>query len=126
MLLIVLCQDLDIIVFRHADRAAHGGVNQLTHAFGESRVLMLFDVNANQWHGMTPDRMWVSSKYMMVNLYQACILSGRRTAQSRQQRRSQWSEPARDSGVSADINVESEIAIASRLTPTGACSALGI
>ncbi|TKJ83987.1 hypothetical protein PkoCFBP13504_13960 [Pseudomonas koreensis] len=36
------------------------------------------------------------------------------------------SEPARDSGGSANICVESHTAIASRLTPTGFCVWLGI
>ncbi|MNL77720.1 hypothetical protein D3C87_2039590 [compost metagenome] len=56
MVFIVLRQYLEIIVFRHGDGAVHGGVDELADAFGEGGILMLFDVDTNQWHGMSPDR----------------------------------------------------------------------
>lgn len=59
MLLIVFVEDLEIIVFRHADGAVHGGVDQLADALGVGGVLMFFDVDANQWHGKTPEGMQV-------------------------------------------------------------------
>ena len=66
VLLIVFGEDLEIIVFRHANGAVHGSVNQLADAFGVGGVLMLFDVDANQWHGRSPEGMQVCLKYMMV------------------------------------------------------------
>jgi hypothetical protein len=58
MVFIVFRQDLEVIVLRDRNGAVHGRVNQLADAFGEGRVLVFFDVDTNQWHGMSPEKGW--------------------------------------------------------------------
>src|SRR5690349_17866297 len=55
MLFVVFGQDLEVVVFRYANGLAHGGIDQLSDAFGVGGVLMFFDVDAYQWHGKTPE-----------------------------------------------------------------------
>ena len=54
MLFVVLGQNLEVIVLGHGDGAVQGGVDQLPDTFGVSRVLMLLDVDANEWHERAP------------------------------------------------------------------------
>ncbi|MNI47347.1 hypothetical protein D3C73_1018610 [compost metagenome] len=69
MLFVVLVEDLEVIVFGHADGGVHGGIDQLPGTFGEGRILTFFDIDANQWHGQTPDGCGFALKYMMKKLY---------------------------------------------------------
>ncbi|MCY1181571.1 hypothetical protein D9M71_232500 [compost metagenome] len=59
MLLVVFGQDLEVVVFRHANGLAHGGIDQLPDASGVGGVPVFLDVDANQWHGQTPEGMQV-------------------------------------------------------------------
>ena len=77
MLLIVFGEDLEIIVLRHADGAVNGGIDQLPDEFGVGGVPVFLDVDANQWHGQTPEGIQVYLKYMMEDLYQARFVAGR-------------------------------------------------
>ncbi|MNC73989.1 hypothetical protein D3C75_1252770 [compost metagenome] len=55
MLFVVFGEDLEVIVFRHANRAAQGGVDLLADTLGVGGVLLFLEVDANQWHGKTPE-----------------------------------------------------------------------
>jgi hypothetical protein len=43
----------------------------LADTFGVGGVLLFFEIDANQWHGKTPEGGQVHLKYMMDDLYQA-------------------------------------------------------